>query len=444
MYDVMKEVSEIVNDIRPSNLGNTLIAGAGPAAIQTAVQLYSGFSERIGLYNRPGVHAQRIKKELIHNNFEVSLTIQGKETELTAKIDCFFDDVSQLSDEWDTVILATPCTSYVDVIESLQTAELKRVRTIVLLAPNIGSNDLVKNLLLQETIEVISMSTYYAATKFHADSAVTAHTKAFKKRIYLGSSKSKSRMVNTLQEFLKSMDIDGEIVGQPLDAECRNITTYVHSAFFLNRFTLDEIFSLHMNGKKYMYKLFPEGPITPQRIKIMVRLWKEISTLMNELGAKPINLLPFLNDDNYPVPTECIQREDIDNFSEYEEVKQEYLLYIRYASILIDPFSKPDHEGRYFEFSAVPFIKAEEEDKGVWSIPRIPFEDYQKLIVIYGLAENSGIPMPEMKRLIKNFESECKQIETLLGIKESLIEARRESSLREVTNIMKERKRRLQ
>jgi staphylopine/pseudopaline/yersinopine synthase len=441
---VSKGSEGIVGTKSSKDLGNILIAGVGPAAIQTAVQLCTaGFSERIGLYNRPGARAERIKRELNQNHFEIGLTIQGKEAELTTKVDCFFDDVSQLCDEWDTVILATPCTSYANVIELLQTAELKRVKTIVLLAPNIGSNDLVKNLLLQKTVEVISMSTYFAATK-SLNSAIKAHTKAFKKRIYLGSSISKSHMVNTLQEFLKSMNIDGEIVDHPLDAECRNITTYVHPAFFLNRFTLNEIFSLHTNGKKYMYKLFPEGPITPQRIKTMVRLWKEISTLMNELGAKPINLLPFLNDDNYPVPTECIQREEIDNFSDYEEVKQEYLLYIRYASILIDPFSNPDHEGRYFEFSAVPFKKAEEEYKGVWSIPRIPFEDYQKLIVIYRLAENSGIPMPEMKRLIKNFESECRQIESLLGIKESLIEARRESSLREVTNIMKERKRRSQ
>ncbi|MBH0155295.1 opine metallophore biosynthesis dehydrogenase [Fictibacillus sp. 5RED26] len=440
--NVMKEVSEIMNDIRPSDLGNTLIAGAGPAAIQTAVQLYSGFSERIGLYNRPGVHAQRIKKELIHNNFEVSLTIQGKEAESTAKIDCFFDDVSSLRDEWDTIILATPCTSYANVMKSLQTAELKRVRTIILLAPNIGSNDLVKSLMPKETVEVISMSTYYAATKFHADSAVTAHTKAFKKRIYLGSSKGKSRMVGVLKEFLKSLNIDGVIVDHPLDAECRNITTYVHPAFFLNTFTLNEIFDVQPKDKKYMYKLYPEGPITQQRIKTMVRLWKEISTLIKELGADPINLLKFLNDDNYPVPIESIPREDIDNFSEYEEVRQEYLLYIRYATILIDPFSIPDHEGKYFEFSAVPFKKAQEEIEGVWSNPRIPFEDYQKLILIYGLAEKLGISMPEMKMLIKNFELECQQIEKMLGITESLIEARRLSSLREVTDIMKERERR--
>ncbi|MED1865350.1 opine metallophore biosynthesis dehydrogenase [Fictibacillus nanhaiensis] len=433
---------EIVSTRSPSDLGNILIAGAGPAAIQTAVQLYNaGFSERIGLYNRPGVHAERIKKELIHNQFEVSLTIQGKEAELTAKIDCFFNDVSNISDEWDTIILATPCTSYAEVLMSLQTTDFKRIRTIILLAPNIGSNDLIKSLMAKETVEVISMSTYFAATKFHANSAVTAHTKAFKKRIYLGSSKSKSSMVNILKEFLKSMKIAVELVDHPLDAECRNITTYVHPAFFLNEFTLNEIFNLHSKGKKYMYKLYPEGPITQQRIKTMVRLWKEISALMNNLGAKPINLLQFLNDDNYPVPPESIHRDDIDNFIEFEEVKQEYLLYIRYTSILIDPFSIPDREGRYFEFSAVPFKKAEEEQEGVWSIPRIPFEDYQKLIVIYGLAKNLNIPMPEMKRLIEDFELECNKVESLLGITESLIEARRVSSLREVTNIMRERKR---
>ena len=46
---------------------------------------------------------------------------------------------------------------------------------------------------------------------------------------------------------------------------------------------------------------------------------------------------------------------DIEHFEILPDILQEYLLYVRYTAILIDPFSQPDENGHYFDFSAVPF-----------------------------------------------------------------------------------------
>lgn len=422
------------------NFGNTLIAGAGPAAIQTAVQLSSGFSKKIGLYNRTGTHADRLKEELERNQYHVSLTVQGAKTVHSAKIDHFFDNSDRILDEWDTLILSTPSYSYSDVIESLEIVSLKHLKTIILISPNIGSNDLVRNYTNEGKVDVISMSTYYAATKHSSPDTVTrAHTKTFKKRIYLASSKKESRMLPVLKRFLHRLGVEGMVVDDPVEAECRNITTYVHPALFMNAFTLNEVFDLHTSGKKYMYKLYPEGPITQETIRTMVALWKEVSRLVEHLGANPINLLQFLNDDNYPVPEECLCRDDIEKYGDFEVTKQEYLLYIRYSSILIDPFSKLDEHGRHFEFSAVPYKQASCEEDGRWKVPRIPFEDYQKLKVIQGISRKLGVHMPKTESLIDRFEWECQKIENKLAMSESLLKTWKTSSLCDVHAIMKAR-----
>jgi staphylopine/pseudopaline/yersinopine synthase len=128
--------------------------------------------------------------------------------------------------------------------------------------------------------------------------------------------------------------------------------------------------------------------------------------VLEYFGAKSINLLQFLNDDNYPVHEETLSRADIEQFQTFSEEKQEYLLYIRYSAILIDPFSSPDKNGRYFEFSAVPFKPAAVDSSGKWVIPRIPLEDYQKLKLIYGLARAVDINMPQALSLLQTFERE--------------------------------------
>ncbi|MFC0189392.1 opine metallophore biosynthesis dehydrogenase [Fictibacillus aquaticus] len=386
--------------------GNTLLAGAGPAAIQIAVHLSKGWSTKLALYNRHGSHASRMAEELHHSQNIVKLTVQGdhdRRLSGSAVIERLYDNPKDIDDIWETLILCTPCDQYHDVLKKLGAADWQKLRTVILISPNIGSNDLVRHCLRNP--EVISFSSYYGATKLtNSESVISAYTKALKKRIYIGSSNEMSKMVPNVQRFLKSFNVEGIAVRDPVTAECKNITTYVHPPLFLNDFSLNEILRPVSAHQKFMYKLYPEGPITQYTIRSMVRLWKEISSLVEHLGAEPVNLLQFLNDDNYPVPEESLSRDDIERFKEFNEVKQEYLLYIRYSSILIDPFSAPDERGRYFEFSAVPYRKIGKNELGQWTVPRIPHEDYRKLKVIYGLAQKAGLSMPESTALLQGYE----------------------------------------
>ncbi|RID88379.1 DUF2338 family protein [Peribacillus asahii] len=390
--------------------GNTLIIGAGPAAIHIAVSVSRGWSDNIGLLNRKGAHTVRLAKELTQNHYVLHSNVQGEKYNNlsgTVALDCFYAGYDDIDDIWQTLIICTPSDSYTDVINALNIDSLKKVKTIILISPSIGSNLLVTSQLKNSKgrIDVISLSTYFAATKFDSTnvSIRTAFTKALKKRIYIAASQNNSTAILNVQRFIENLGIHCTVVNHAIEAESKNITTYVHPPFFINEFSLSEIFSLK-DSKKWMYKIYPEGPITQHLIKAMVLLWKEVSMLIECLGAKPINLLKFLNDDNYPVHELTLSREDIENFPQLEELKQEYLLYIRYASILIDPFSKPDENGKYFDFSSVPYKKVYKDSYGKWIIPRIPFEDYKKLKLIYGLAEKVNVTMPQTLELIKYFE----------------------------------------
>jgi hypothetical protein len=393
--------------------GNTLIVGAGPAGIQIAVNI-CGWSTDLGLVNRKSLHGDRLKKELEEAGYTLAAKTQdAKYQDLSgeARLTHFYEGYDGIHDNWKTLIICTPSDSYKDIIKDLKVDSLQKVKTIILVSPGLGSNLLVKSQLKRESrIEVISFSTYYAATKFEPGnlSVRSSFTKVIKKRIYIASSHPNRTTVLEVKRFIESLGIQCLIVRNALEAESRNITMYVHPPFFINEISLDEIFSDQVS-RKYMYKLYPEGPITQQAIRTMVQLWKEISGLIQYFGAKPLNLLQFLNDDNYPVPEISLSREDIQNFMIVGEIKQEYLLYIRYTSILIDPFSTPDDHGKYFDFSAVPYKQVYQDQNGKWVLPRIPFEDYQKLKLLYGLARKTNISMSQTLNLIHLFDKKVNQ-----------------------------------
>ncbi|WP_010497364.1 opine metallophore biosynthesis dehydrogenase [Paenibacillus elgii] len=390
--------------------GHTLIVGAGPAAVHTAVHLaHGGWCSLLGLMNRRGPHTTQLAQELERSKFTLVSSVQTASTDpyrIQASITDWYEGCDRPDDLWDTLFLCTPSDAYNDVLRALQPDSLTRLKTIVLLSPGMGSNLLVQSLLgaSKDRIDVISLSTYYAATKFEPGSFRAARTKAYKKRISIASDKPDSMAVRDVKRFVESLGVHCVVASRSIEAESRSITTYVHPPLFMNDFSLDEIWGSGIS-KKSMYKLYPEGPITPDAIRTMVRLWREISEWLRSLGAEPVNLLRFLNDDNYPVHEATLSRDEIDRFTEWEPVKQEYLLYVRYASILIDPFSVPDENGRYFDFSAVPYKQAYQDGNGKWMIPRIPLEDYKKLKLICGLAQKADIAMPQASALIERFEA---------------------------------------
>ena len=401
--------------------GNTLVIGVGPAGINVAVNVSRGWCCKIGLLNRKGNHAKRLKKELIENDYMITLKMQGEQhinLSGKVKVDYFYEGYENIDNLWQTLIICTPSDSYRDVIEALDIGFLKEIKTIILLSPAIGSNLLLNSLLkkAKSKIDLISFSTYYGATKYYSKASIlTVFTKALKKKIYIASSKKDSKVVFTAQLFIESLGIQCIVNSNTVEVESKNVTTYVHPPFFINEFSLDQIFNSR-KSKKSMYKIYPEGPITQHTIKTMVLLWKEICNLIQCFSAKPLNLLKFLNDDNYPVHEITLSRQDIEGFMEFDQIKQEYLLYIRYSSIIIDPFSKPDHMGRYFDFSAVPYKQVYKNGKGRWVIPRIPYEDYMKLSLVYGLGKKMKINMPQALELIELFEDRLERFIKEMGI----------------------------
>ena len=397
--------------------GSTLIIGAGPAAVNIAVNLSRGWSDKLGLVNRAGAHTSRLKVSFKKHGQVLKATYQSQNRQLSgeARLDCFYGDFQEIEDRWETLIICTPSDSYLEVIKSLSLEKLKKAKTLILLSPGIGSNLLIERHFKEEIeqIDVISFSSYYAATKYerNEEESSAVLTKALKKRIYLASSKKDSLCLKPVVKFIESLGIQCQVVASPIEAESKSITTYVHPPLFMNSFSMNQILRKEQS-LKCMYKIYPEGPITQHVIRAMVRLWKEISAVVEYFGAQPINLLQFLNDDNYPVHEETLSRKDIDMFHSFSEEKQEYLLYIRYSAILIDPFAIPDEKGKYFDFSAVPFKHAEIDSSGKWIIPRIPLEDYQKLKLIYELAQSAGIQMPQALSLLQTFEQEVMKFST--------------------------------
>ncbi|MDO6654482.1 opine metallophore biosynthesis dehydrogenase [Anaerobacillus sp. 1_MG-2023] len=399
------------------SIQHTLIVGAGPAAIQTAVAVSKSWEGEMSLVNHNSSYSREVKNQL-EKSENVITAIAPNRPSLSGKVKItrFYDGFATVEDRFDVMILCVPSYSYHDVLQALRIEKLTQLKTIILLSPVVGSNEHVSNLVHDSgrSIELISLSTYFAATKFVPDGNLVSFTKAVKKRIYLATNKKTGRDLRLIEKLLAEAGIETVVKENAIDVECRNITTYVHPPFFINPFSLNEIFS-EKKSLKSLYKLYPEGPITQETIRMMVKLWKEISALVVELGGNPINLLQFLNDDNYPVHDESLSRSDLDRFCEVESVKQEYLLYIRYASILIDPFSKPNKNGAYFDFSKVPYKQISRTESGEWRVPRIPFEDYKNLKQMHRMGVEKGISMPEIVRLIQLFERKAHEWQYLKG-----------------------------
>ncbi|MEZ2005100.1 opine metallophore biosynthesis dehydrogenase, partial [Staphylococcus aureus] len=103
--------------------------------------------------------------------------------------------------------------------------------------------------------------------------------------------------ISALAEQLK---IQLEVVESPLHAETRNSSLYVHPPLFMNDFSLKAIFE-GTDVPVYVYKLFPEGPITMTLIREMRLMWKEMMVILQAFRVPSVNLLQFMVKENYPV-----------------------------------------------------------------------------------------------------------------------------------------------
>ncbi|AYU90203.1 MULTISPECIES: opine metallophore biosynthesis dehydrogenase [Serratia] len=406
-----------------NNAFPTLILGAGPAAIQLAADIKAAGNARIGLYNRPSEKGRRLKQHLAHTP-SLWLTGAGKaqrtQDDAQVTIDRYCDDLALVGGDWRRLILAVPADQYHDVLQQVPWAALPQLRSLILLSPSIGSGLMVQSLLQeagQSHVEVISLSSYYADTKYqNAEQPYRAYTKAFKQRIYLAGAGARSDCaeLDWLCSLLARHGIDAQRCDSLLAAERFSITNYVHPPLALAETTLQAIFQPQA-PIQYLYKTHPEGPICPEAIADMLALSQDYQQLLNRLGIEAINLLRFLNDDNYPVPPRMVSRRWIDQFPQLAPTEQCYALFTRYTALLVDPYSEPDAQGRYYDFSAVRVARVFQDAQGRWRLPRVPQEDVRKLRVLVLLAQRLDVEMPAAQRLLARFQQALQHFVTRIG-----------------------------
>lgn len=406
-----------------NNAFPTLILGAGPAAIQLAADIKTAGNARIGLYNRTSEKGLRLKQHLAHTP-SLWLTGAGKaqrtQDDAQVTIDRYCDDLALVGGDWRRLILAVPADQYHDVLRQVPWAALPQLRSLILLSPSIGSGLMAQSLLQeagQSHVEVISLSSYYADTKYqNAEQPYRAYTKAFKQRIYLAGAGTRSDCaeLDWLCSLLARHGIDAQRCNSQLAAERFSITNYVHPPLALAETTLQAIFEPQA-PIQYLYKTHPEGPICPEAIADMLALSQDYQQLLNRLGIEAINLLRFLNDDNYPVPPRMVSRRWIDQFPQLAPTEQCYALFTRYTALLVDPYSEPDAQGRYYDFSAVRVARVFQDALGRWRLPRVPQEDVRKLRVLVLLAQRLDVEMPAAQRLLARFQQALQRFVTRIG-----------------------------
>lgn len=391
-----------------NTIDNVLIFGNGPVALHLYITLKKQDSNKVGIKVRDSLKAKNFLKELREEKFILEGQIQTKLPSVAygkVYVENLIQENEKISDEWEKFILATPCDAYFSILESIPLISLKNLKSIILVSPELGSAYFLKHWLEKlgrEDIEVISFSNYFGATNLLGESSTKIMLNALKKKIYLSSTNLKSGELNKWIQYLKNMKIEGIICKNPLIAESKNITMFVHSPFLFNEISLNQIF-LRDSQKRYIYKLYPEGPITKYSIQDMVELYHEIMELYQKIGIETFNLLQFLND-SYPVLEETLHLDEIMSFTQKTREEQIFLLYVRYCCILIDPYSIPDEEGRYFDFSKVEYSKIYLDKENKWTIPRRPAEDYAKLNLLFYLSKYYGSTNVVMEKCLKKYE----------------------------------------
>ncbi len=392
-----------------------LIVGTGPTSMQLAVNFKNNLNCEIGIAGRVSNRSKLVYKAIRHNDLTVNVHIQNSQhhaVEGTSKLDYLFEGYSTVKGKWDTIILSVTADAYISVLAQIDQKVLSKVTAILLISPTFGSNSLVANYFreINPSVEVISFSTYFGDTRWlQGEPSHEVVTTGVKKKVYIGSSLAQSERLAILEELYQQLHIQLTVMDSPLEAETRNISLYVHPPLFMNHFSLQAIFD-DTTTPKYVYKLYPEGPITQEMIHHLCNHWQEIMDIIKKLNIKPLNLLKFMVDDNYPLHPESIARQDIENFEQLPAIHQEYLLYVRYASLLIDPFSQPDNNGRYFDFSAVPIRKIFMNCEGLLDIPRMPKEDYYRLKIIQGVAKAVQVECPTIDHFIQIYEEKLRTI----------------------------------
>lgn len=394
-------------------MSKILIIGTGPVAIQLANLCHLTTDKQIDMVGRASTSLKSKKLFQAYQNDKCfKVTTQNDAHKHMAgrfHINHLYEDIEVVNDYYDTIIMACTADAYHSTLAQLSTAILEKVKRILLVSPTFGSQMIVEQHManFNKDIEVISFSTYLGDTRLY-DTEQPNHvvTTGLKTKLYVGSNREHSATIKYLKNVFKQFHINLIDMPTPLHAETRNSSLYVHPPLFMNDFSLKVIFE-GTEVPVYVYKLFPEGPITMTLIHEMRLMWTELMNILAKFSVRSVNLLEFMVKDNYPVHPETLADDDIYSFEKLPPIHQEYLLYVRYTAILIDPFSEPDKHGRYFDFSAVPFKQLYENEQGAVHIPRMPSEDYYRTSIIQHIGKLLDVETPMIDTFMERYEQYC-------------------------------------
>jgi staphylopine/pseudopaline/yersinopine synthase len=394
----------------------SLVIGGGPGALAFAL-LLNQFGCDVDLWVRPTERGREISQLLDQSGGQLSASgpvfhKDGCQFPRSGRLRQWFSASLDALSSYQVIVLAIPSNEYVDVaLQMRESGLLQNSPWILLPSTSLGSAVLVAQ--AAQTRQVVSCSNFFAAAKC-PEHRLQVEVKAIKRKLYLGMLASCSDTAETLVRLFASTGLNVEILGTALEAEARNITTYVHPSLFVNPLGLSAILGSG-KSKQYMYRFFPEGPITKECFATMLDLHQEISSIVCSFNGKAWNLLKFLNDDNYPVPEQALSRREIDEFESFDRSHQMLLLYVRYATLLVDPYSTPDPQtGRFVEFSAVPFpMLTQDPENARADLPRIPLEDICTLETARWLGSSLSIETPTINRLVNHFCTAVRDYEQL-------------------------------
>ncbi len=290
------------------------------------------------------------------------------------------------------LFLAVPHTAYEEVLSTL---DLDCYEAIVLLNPCLGNSSRVQGMVGPD--RVLSLANFWGAAKCQDDGVIL---KAVKKRVAVGS--SNGALLNEVCRLLDTVGLGTAPCNSCVEAELRNITLYVHPVLCLAPLSLRCAFGLD-SSPKYLYKLFPEGPVERRRTELYARYAQEVMAIGSALGARPFNLLAFLHRDNYQVPVCFLEPQEVDQYPELDSRRRGDLLYARYSGLLIDSLSEPDEKGRYFDFSAVPIEGVRFDSEGTPLVPRLIGESLFQVLTLRRLAAELSLEAPALEQLWQEY-----------------------------------------
>ena len=270
-------------------MSKILIVGSRPVAIQLA-QICNGLRhDKIDMVSRVKTSTQ---SRSVYNAYQrdgyFKVTTQNDlHLQLSGQfsIGHFYTKIQDVTQQYDTIIMACTADAYRPMLQQLTMSTLQHARRIILMSPTLGSHMIVEQLMstLKPDIEVISFSTYLGDTRIvDGNQPHCVLTTGVKTMLFVGSNQESSTTLSELKKLFAQLNIDLVIMDTPLQAEIHNSSLYVHAPLFMNDFSLQTIFE----GSEipvYIYKMFPEGPITMKLIREMRMMWQEMMSLLQQL-----------------------------------------------------------------------------------------------------------------------------------------------------------------